>query len=154
MIRKNKSLTGQLRDMEIGESMTVNARAGISVETLRGTAKRLRNEGYDYAITIAGLPKGACKVTRIEPRERPERQQRQKPLADIDVVVLNASHDEQVFSRKDIATTFKIECVKDGEPKTIYMTVTYDQYKWWRKRNAVSEEAGNEYLARLIRQLG
>ncbi len=152
MIRKNKSLTGQLRDMEIGESMTVNARSGISPRTLSVTAGKLRKEGYDYTLSIVGLPKGACKVTRIEPRERKTAEK--KPLADIDVVVLNASHDEQVFSRKDIATTFKIECVKDGEPKTIDMAVTYDQYKWWRKRNAVSEEAGNEYLARLVRQLG
>ena len=78
MIHKSTSLTAQLRAMKIGETFKVNARSGIDTEVIKSTAKRLRKEGYDYTIITAGLPKGACLVSRIEPRERVERPKERK----------------------------------------------------------------------------
>lgn len=147
MIRKNKSVSEQLRAMKIGESIIVNARSGISPKTLNSTAGRLHKEGYDFTTSIVGLPKGACRVTRIEPRPRTERVVRVAPDK---IIVQKAVPGAEVSSTKEIATTFEIDYLEDGTPSHISLPVTYDQYKYWRKRNEISEDAGNSYLAKLI----
>lgn len=57
---KAKSLTSQLRELTIGESVKVSS----SRESVRNIVSRLRKEGLEYSATAAGLKTGIV-VTRL-----------------------------------------------------------------------------------------
>jgi len=144
MIRKNKSLTSQLREMKIGQTITIGARSGVVIATIQRTAGRLRKEGYDYIVNTAGLPKGACSITRVEPRAQIDR-------IDHDIVVLKALPGNQVLSQAKVATTFEVDYTQAGEPRHISLPVIYDRYEYWSKRmREAGETAANRYIAKLI----
>lgn len=130
--------------MEIGQTFVVNARSGIKYKTLESTAGRLRKEGYYYSLGVVGLPKGSCRVTRIEPRAE---------RTDHEIVVLKAICGNHLQSTKSkaIATTLEVDYTQAGEPKHTSLAVIYDQYEHWqRKLKGSGTEAGNRYIAKLI----
>lgn len=144
MIHKSTTLSAQLRNMEIGQSFVVNARSGIPVDTIKRTARRLHAEGYDFFVSISNLPKGSCRVTRIEPRAE---------RTDHEIVVLKATCGNHLQSTKSkaIATTLEVDYTQAGEPKHTTLAVIYDQYEHWQRRlKDTGTEAGNRYIAKLI----
>lgn len=152
MIRKNKSLATQLREMKVGQTITISARSGVPFNTLKNTAGRLRKEGYDYKLSTEGLPKGACTITRVEPRAQIERPSlRRSDRTDHDIVVLKALPGNQVLSQAKVATTFEVDYTQAGEPRHISLPVIYDRYEYWSKRmREAGETAANNYIAKLI----
>lgn len=141
MIHKSTPLSGQLRAMKIGETFTINPRSPIPIRTIQQTAVRLRKEGYDYSISTAGMPKGACTITRIEPRQR----------TDHEIVVTKAIPSSQALTTQEIATTFEIDYTQAGEPKHMQLPVIYDRYEYWNKRlKEAGEDAANKYIAKLV----
>ena len=144
MIHKSTTLSAQLRNMEIGQSFVVNARSGIKYKTLEGTATRLRKEGYCFSLSVVGLPKGSCRVTRIEPR--PER-------TDHQIVVLKAICNNHLQSTKSkaIATTLEVDYTQGGTPEHTSLSIIYDQYEHWQRRlKEGGTDAANRYIAKLI----
>jgi len=142
MIRKNKSIASQFREMQIGQTITIGARSGIPIKTLETTARRLKKEGYWYSLSVVGLPKGACAVTRIYPR--PARRAYQ-------IVVHKAVFNEPEGIRFG-ATELTLDYSLDGEEhKGERFPIIYDQYEYWqRKIRLQGEEAANRYIAKLI----
>lgn len=62
-LKKNKGLTGMLRDMKIGETVDVQPSA-YKVGYVQTAARRLKAEGKEYKVSERGLITG-CHVTRL-----------------------------------------------------------------------------------------